>query len=100
MDEIIEEIRRLMIKLVEAVSNENLSRREPTRAARKKQQQQQQQHSWRGVDGHLQGKVWDPGGFQHWRRGAHEQGLMIFPTKEYDAGASLHVSSMPASQHI
>jgi hypothetical protein len=25
---------------------------------------------------------------------------MIFPAEEYDVGASLHVSSMPASQHI
>jgi hypothetical protein len=25
---------------------------------------------------------------------------MIFPVEEYNAGASLHVSSVPASQHI
>jgi hypothetical protein len=99
LDEIIEEIRRLMIRSAEAVSKEKLSRREPARAAGKKQQQQQQ-HSWRGADGQLQGKVWDPGGFQHWRRGAHDQEIMIFPAEEYDAGASLHVSSVPASQHI
>jgi hypothetical protein len=34
------------------------------------------------------------------RRGAHEQELMIFPAEEYDAGASLHVNNVLASQHI
>jgi hypothetical protein len=58
-----------------------MNRGEPAIAGKKKkkmQKQQQQQHSWRGARGQLQGKVWDPGGFQHWRRGAHEQELMIF----------------------
>jgi hypothetical protein len=101
LDEVIEEIRRLMLSsATETASNEKLRRREIARAAGKKKQQKQQQHSWRGADGQLQGKVWDPGGYQHWRRGAHEQELMIFPFEEYDAGASLHVNSMPASQHI
>jgi hypothetical protein len=36
--------------------------------------------------------IWDPGGFQHLRWEAHEQELMNFAAKEYDEGASLHVS--------
>jgi hypothetical protein len=84
-----------MIISAEAVSNEKLSRREPTRAAGKKKQ-----HSWRRADGQLQGKGWDLGGFQHWRRGAHDQEIMIFSAKEYDVGASLHVSIMPTRKHI
>jgi hypothetical protein len=56
LDEVIEEIRRLMLSsAAETTSNEKLSRREPARAAG---QQQQQQRS-RGAGGQLQGKVWD-----------------------------------------
>jgi hypothetical protein len=48
--------------------------------------------------------IWDPGGFQCWRRGAHEQELMFFLAEEYDAGASLQLSkstsNVPAKQHI
>jgi hypothetical protein len=29
-----------------------------------------------------------------------EEELMIFPAEEYDAGASLHVSSVPSNKHI
>jgi hypothetical protein len=58
----------------EAVNKEKLNRGGPTKVAGKKKQQQQQS---RGADKQLQGKVWDPGGFQHnWR--AHEQELMNF----------------------
>jgi hypothetical protein len=49
----------------------------------------------RGAGGQLQRRVWDPGGFQQQSRGAHEKELMIFPAVEYDAGASLHLSSAP-----
>jgi hypothetical protein len=83
-----------------------LNRREPAIAAgkkrKKKKKKQQQQHSWRGARGQLQKRIWDPGGFQHWRRGAHEQELMFFLAGEYDAGASLHLSkraSMPTCKH-
>jgi hypothetical protein len=84
----------MLSSIVDTANNEKLSRREPARAAG----QQQQQRS-RGACGQLQGKVWDPGGFQHWKIGAHDQEIMIFPDK-YDVGASLHVSSVPANQHI
>ena len=49
--------------------------------ARKKNQQHQQQR--RGAGGQLQRRVWDPMGFQHWDRGAHEKDLMIFPAMGY-----------------
>jgi hypothetical protein len=75
LDEIIEEIRRLMIRSAEAVSEEKLSRGEPAIAAG--QQMQQQQRS-SGADGQLQRTVWDPGGFQQPCWEAHEQELMIF----------------------
>jgi hypothetical protein len=93
LDRVIEEIRRLMLSSAEAFNKGNLNRGEPTTVVGKKKQQQQ--HSWRGAGGELQGKVWDPIGFQHWRRGAHEQELMIFPVVEYDVGASLHVNKYP-----
>jgi hypothetical protein len=60
LDEIIEEIRRMMLISAEAVSKGKLSRGEPAIAAG--QQQQQQRSS--GADGQLQRTVWDPGGFQ------------------------------------
>jgi hypothetical protein len=88
LDEIIEEIRRLMIRSAEAVSKGKLSRGEPAIAAG--QQMQQQQRS-SGADGQLQRTVWDPGGFQQPCWEAHEQELMIFAAEEYDAGASLQV---------
>jgi hypothetical protein len=77
-----------------------MNKRDPAIEARKKQKKQQQQHSSRGARGQLQGKVWDPGGVQHWRRGDNEKELMIFPTMEYDAGASLYLSNVPTFQHI
>jgi hypothetical protein len=67
---------------------------------KKKKQQQQQLHILRGARGQLQKRVWDPGGFQHWVRGAHEQELMFFLAGEYDARASLHLSSAQAFHHI
>jgi hypothetical protein len=85
LDEVIEEIRRLMIRSTEAVNNEKLSRRGPTRAVGQQQQQQQ----GKGADRQLQRIVWDPGGFQKRCRGAHDQEIMIFPAEEYDARASL-----------
>jgi hypothetical protein len=69
MDREIEKITRLMFKSAEAVNKEELSRGETSATAGKKekkqQHHQQQQHSWRGARGQLQGKVWDPRGFQH-----------------------------------
>jgi hypothetical protein len=99
LDKVIEEIRRLMLSsIAETASNERLSRRKPARAPGKKKQQKQQQHSWKGVDGQLQGNVWDPSGFQSWRKGAHDQEIMIFPVEEYDAGASLQLSISTSQQ--
>jgi hypothetical protein len=92
LDEVIEEIRRLMLGSAETASEERLSRREATTATTQKQQQQQN-----GADEQLQRMIWDPGGFQHQRWEAHEQELMNFAAEEFDAGASLHVSQ-PASQ--
>jgi hypothetical protein len=64
---VIEEIRELMLRSTqEVVSKEKLNRREPARVAGKQQQQQQS----RGAGGQLQGRVWDPGGFQQWSRGS------------------------------
>jgi hypothetical protein len=62
LDEVIEHIRRMMLSsAAKTTSNEKLSRREPAREVGKQQQQQRS----RGADGQLQGKFWDPGGFQH-----------------------------------
>jgi hypothetical protein len=61
LDEIIEEIRRLMIRSAEATNKGNLSRGEPAIAAGKQKQQQQRSD---GADGQLQRTVWDLGGFQ------------------------------------
>jgi hypothetical protein len=62
LDEIIEEIKRLMLRLVaEIASEEELHRGEPSIAAGKQMQQQQRSS---GVDGQLQRTVWDPGGFR------------------------------------
>jgi hypothetical protein len=74
LDEVVEEIRKLMLGSVEeAVSKEKLDRKEPARAEKMQEQQQRS----RGAERQLQEKVWDPGGFQpSWK--AHEQELMIF----------------------
>jgi hypothetical protein len=61
LDEIIEEIIRLMIRSIEVVSKENLDRGEPAIVAGQHKKQQQRSH---GANGQLQGTVWDPGGFQ------------------------------------
>jgi len=99
---VIEEIRKLMLRSVEAVSKEELTRREPAIAAGKNkknmQKQQQQQHSWRRARGQLQKRIWDPGGFQNWRRGYHEKELMFFLEGEYDVGASLYLSKTAITQ--
>jgi hypothetical protein len=58
--------------------------REPAVVVGKYQQQQQS----RGASGQLHKEVWDPGGFQQQSRGAHEKEIRIFPTMEYDSGAS------------
>jgi hypothetical protein len=73
LDEVIEDIRRLMLESKESASKEKLSRREATV---EKQKQQQQQRD--GVGRQLQRVVWDPGGFQQPRWRAHEQELMNF----------------------
>jgi hypothetical protein len=87
LDRVIEEIRKLMLRSAKVVNKEKLRRGELVVASGN----MKQQHSWIGARGQLQGKVWDLGGFQHWRRGSHEQELMIFLAMEYDAGASLHL---------
>jgi hypothetical protein len=61
LKEVIEGIRRLMLRSAqEYVSRKKMSRRKPAIAAGKKQQQQQRS----GAYGQLQRTVWDPGGFQ------------------------------------
>jgi hypothetical protein len=90
LDEVIEEIRELMIRSAETASEEKLSREVEEEEAAAKQQGD-------GADEQLQKFVWDPGGFPKLREEAHEQELMNFAAEEYDAGASLHVSQ-PASQ--
>jgi hypothetical protein len=62
-------------------------------SSRSSKQQQQED----GADGKLQRLIWDPGGFPTATGEAHEQELMIFAAVEYDAGASLHAASQPAS---
>jgi hypothetical protein len=56
LDEVIEEIRRLMLGSENIASEERLSRREETTAAAMQKQQD-------GADGKLQRLIWDPGGF-------------------------------------
>jgi hypothetical protein len=52
---------------------------EPTiTTGKKNKKHHQQHHSWRGVRGQIQKRIWDPRGFQHWRRGSHEHELMFF----------------------
>jgi hypothetical protein len=86
----IEEIRRLMLGSAETTSKERLGRREAAAAATTVVQKQQQQQD--GADEQLQRMIWDPGGFQHQRWEDHEQELMNFSSKEFDAGATLYVS--------
>jgi hypothetical protein len=93
LDEVIEEINRLMLKSAETASKEKLGREKAAAAAAQRKQQQQQN----GADGKLQRLIWDPGGFPTATGEAHEQELMIFAAVEYDAGASLHAASQPAS---
>jgi hypothetical protein len=75
LDEVIEDIRRHMLKSAETTNKGKPSRRETVAAEQRKQQQQQQRDA---AEEHLQRVVWDPGGFQQpgWR--AHEQELMNF----------------------
>jgi hypothetical protein len=71
LEEVIEEIREIMLKSVEETnSRRKLNGGEHAQAAGKKKQS-------RGAGGQLQRRAWDPGRFQHWRRGAHEKELMI-----------------------
>jgi hypothetical protein len=73
LDRVIEEIRKLMLRSAEAVNKGEMNRREPAIAAGKKRRRTTTTQHRRGARGQLQGRVWDPGGFQHWRRGAHER---------------------------
>jgi len=92
---VIEEVRRLTSRSSqEVVRKGKLGRGKPRLEEGKKKKQ----HSWRGARGKLQKIVWDPGGLQHGRRGAHEKELMNFPAVEYDAGASLHLSKFSNTQ--
>jgi hypothetical protein len=92
LDEVIEEIRRLMLRSAETASKEQLSRKEEAIVAAARKQQQ-----GNGADEQLQRMILDPGGFQHQRWEAHEQELMNFAAEEYDVGESLHVIQ-PANQ--
>jgi hypothetical protein len=52
LDRVIEDIRKMMLSSAEAVSKEDLNRREHAIATgKKKKKMQQQQHSWRGARG-------------------------------------------------
>jgi hypothetical protein len=93
LDEVIEEIREMMLGSAETVSKEKLSRRKEAAATA----EAEAAATGDGADEQLQKFVWDPGGFPKLREEAHEQELMNFAAEEYDAGASLHVSQ-PASQ--
>jgi hypothetical protein len=75
LDEIIEEIRRLMIRSVEAVNKVKLTRGEPAIVVGKQKQQQQRSD---GADEQIQRSVWDLGGFRQPCWEAHEQELMNF----------------------
>jgi hypothetical protein len=94
LDKVIMEIMQLMLKSAQTASKEKLGRRKEAAAAAAQRKQQQQQN---GADGKLQRLIWDPGGFPTATGEAHEQELMIFAAVEYDAGASLHAASQPAS---
>jgi hypothetical protein len=68
----IEDIRRLMLRLAETASKERMSIRkeEVAKATTNKRKQQQQQGS--GVDEQLPRIVWDPCRFQQLRWEAHD----------------------------
>jgi hypothetical protein len=66
LDEVIEEIRRLMLRSAETASEERLSRKERS----KQQQQQQQQQQQNGADESSRYLIWDPGGFPTAERGS------------------------------
>jgi hypothetical protein len=72
---VIEEIMKMILRSTqEEVNKDKPSRGYPSIIAgkKKKNMQQQQRHRWRGARGKLHKIFWDLGGFQHWRRGAHE----------------------------
>jgi hypothetical protein len=77
LDEVIEEIRKLMLESTQQVAN-NGGRIHRGGHAKASGQQQQQQHHGRGVDGQIHVKVWDPKGSQTHQQGSHEQELVIF----------------------
>jgi hypothetical protein len=61
LDEVFEEIRELMSRsTIKAVNMRKLDRKEPAQATWMMQQEQQS----RGAERQIQGKVWDPCGFQ------------------------------------
>jgi hypothetical protein len=92
LDEVIEEIRKLMLDSIE--ESVNIRKLDEKKISQDVGKMQEQKKRSRGAERQLQEKVWDPGGFQpRWR--AHEQQLIIFSTVEYDAGASLHLSTCP-----
>jgi hypothetical protein len=94
LDEVIEEMIKLMVKSArEVVNREGQNIRKPAGAAGKKKQQ------GKGADEQLQEKVWDPGGSHQHGRGSHEQELMFFPAVEYDAGASSTSPRGGTTQH-
>jgi hypothetical protein len=95
LEEVIEEVKRLMLEATQGETNKEVwDRRKPAGAAGKKKQQ------GKGADGQLQEKVWDPGGSQQYRRESHEQELMIFPAVEYDAGASSTSTRGETTRHL
>jgi hypothetical protein len=93
---VIGEIKKLMFKSAEVVNRGEMNIREfsisVVKKKKNKKKKQKQQHSWRGARGQLQKRIWDPGGFQHWRRRTHEREIMFFLAWEYDAGALLHLN--------
>jgi hypothetical protein len=73
----------------ELVSTRKLEKRKLEQSTGIMQEQKQRR---KGAERQLQEKVWDPGEFQpRWK--SHEKELMIFVVVEYDAGASLHLST-------
>jgi hypothetical protein len=65
LDEVIKEIRELMLRSAQTTSEEKLGREKvATVVAQRKQQQQQS-----GADEKLQRLIWDPGGFPTAQRG-------------------------------
>jgi hypothetical protein len=66
LDEVIEEIRELMLRSAWTTSEEKLGRKKAAVAAAQWKQQQQQN----GADGKLQRLIWDPGGFPTAQRGS------------------------------